>query len=286
MSENPVKTGAGGNSGTVPKPGTVPNSGANPNQGTVPNQGSAENQSIAKIQSTANQHVLVLGGTGALGQALLRELMRVGAQASFSWCNNASAAQALTQETGFANYQADLLQADAIPALFATMAQDARLPNVVVHCAGIAPTTALADITAASWDALHAIHGRAALQCAQQMRRYELRGALVLVAALDGLLPVPAPAHYAASQAALGGLTLALAKELGPHGILVNLALIGVLDGGISHGLPPHLRESYRKYAALGRTGTCAEAARALRWLALENTYMNGAQLPITGGLG
>lgn len=280
MSENPVKPDAAGNSGTVTTQGTLLN------QGKIPNQGSAENQGIGKIQSNANQHVLVLGGTGALGQALLRELMRVGAKASFSWCNNANAAQALTQETGFANYQADLLQADAIPALFATMAQDSRLPNVVIHCAGIAPTTALADITAASWDTLHAIHGRAALQCAQQMRRYELRGALVLVAALDGLLPVPAPAHYAASQAALGGLTLALAKELGQHGILVNLALVGVLDGGISHGLQPFLRESYRKYAALGRTGTCAEAARALRWLALENTYMNGAQLPVTGGLG
>ena len=236
--------------------------------------------------ASSGKHVLVLGGSGALGQALLRELARVGAMASFSWCNNAAAAQNLTQETGFAAYQTDLLQPDAIPALFAAMADDARLPDVVVHCAGIAPTTALADITTASWDALHAIHGRAALQCAQQMRHYHLRGALVLVAALDGLLPVPAPAHYAASQAALGGLTLALAKELGPHGILVNLALIGVLDGGIAQGLQPGLRESYRKYAALGRTGTCAEAARALRWLALENTYMNGAQLPITGGLG
>lgn len=279
-------SGTAPNSGTIPNQGPVPNQGTFPNQGMVPNSGSATNQGSANIPGVDKQHVLVLGGTGALGQALLRELMRVGAQASFSWCNNASAAQALTQETGFANYQADLLQADAIATLFATMAQDSRLPNVVIHCAGIAPTTALADITAASWDALHAIHGRAALQCAQQMRRYQLRGALVLVAALDGLLPVPAPAHYAASQAALGGLTLALAKELGPHGILVNLALIGVLDGGISHGLQPHLRESYRKYAALGRTGTCVEAARALRWLALENTYMNGAQLPVTGGLG
>jgi NAD(P)-dependent dehydrogenase (short-subunit alcohol dehydrogenase family) len=96
---------------------------------------------------------------------------------------------------------------------------------------------------------------------------------------------VPAPAHYAASQAALWGLTQSLAKELAPN-ILVNLAVLGVLDGGISANLAPHLRSNYQRYAAMARTGSCAEAAKALRWLALENTYMNGAQLPISGGLG
>jgi NAD(P)-dependent dehydrogenase (short-subunit alcohol dehydrogenase family) len=242
--------------------------------------------SATHAPSDTPRRVLILGGSGALGQALVRECARVGASGSFSWHRNAIAAQALASETGFTAHQVDLLQADAVAKLFATLDKAGQLPDAVVHCAGIAPATALADITAASWDALHAIHGRAALQCAQQMLHYRLRGALVLVAALDGVLPVPAPAHYAASQAALGGLTLALAKELGPHGILVNLALIGVLDGGIAQDLAPPLRDAYRKYAALGRTGTCVEAARGLRWLALENTYMNGAQWPLTGGLG
>lgn len=232
------------------------------------------------------KRVLVLGGSGALGAALLRELHGAGAQAVFTWHRQAVAAHALSEELGFPGYAADFEQPDAISALFDTLAQAGLLPDAVVHCAGVAPLARVSDISAAGWDAVNAIHGRAALLCAQQMERRNLRGALVMVAALDGLHPVPAPAHYAASQAAMWGLTLALAKELGPKGILVNLAVVGVLDGGISTELEPALRESYRRYAALGRTGTCAEAARALRWLALENTYLNGAQFPLTGGLG
>jgi 3-oxoacyl-[acyl-carrier protein] reductase len=232
------------------------------------------------------KRVLVLGGSGALGAALLRELRRAGAQAAFTWHGDAVAAQAIGQELDYPGYASNFTQADAIEQLFAALERDGRLPDVVVHCAGIAPVAAIGDISAASWDAVHAVHGRAALLCAQQMARRGLRGALVLVAAIDGLQPVPAPAHYAASQAALWGLTLALAKELGPKGILVNLAVVGVLDGGISQALDPALRDSYKRYAALGRTGTCVEAARALRWLALENTYLNGAQFPLTGGLG
>ncbi|WP_426100251.1 SDR family NAD(P)-dependent oxidoreductase [Massilia sp. TSP1-1-2] len=230
--------------------------------------------------------VLVLGGSGALGAALLRELRAVGAQAAFTYHRQQEAAAALGCELDYPAYAADFENADAVALLFDALARDGRLPDVVVHCAGVAPVALLGAITAASWDAVNAVHGRAALLCAQQMERRGLRGALVLVAAIDGLHPVPAPAHYAASQAAMWGLTLALAKELGPKGILVNLAVVGVLDGGISVALDPALRDSYRRYSALGRTGTCVEAARALRWLALENTYLNGAQFPLTGGLG
>ncbi|NHZ39247.1 SDR family NAD(P)-dependent oxidoreductase [Massilia aquatica] len=232
------------------------------------------------------KRVLVLGGSGALGSALLRELKRSGADVAFTYCRRAELAAALGEELGFPAYAADFEQADAVDLLFDALARDERLPDVVIHCAGVAPVALLGAVTAASWDAVHAVHGRAALLCAQQMARRGLRGALVLVAALDGVQPVPAPAHYAASQAAMWGLTMALAKELGPKGILVNLAVVGVLDGGIAQALDPKLRESYRRYAALGRTGTCLEAARGLRWLALENTYLNGAQFPLTGGLG
>lgn len=232
------------------------------------------------------KRILVLGGSGALGSALLRELKCSGADVAFTYCRRVDAAIALGEELGFPAYPADFEQAGAVDMLFETLACDARLPDVVVHCAGVAPIAALGAVTAASWDAVHAVHGRAAMLCAQQMERRGLRGALVLVAALDGVQPVPAPAHYAASQAALWGLTMALAKELGPKGILVNLAVVGVLDGGIAAALDPKLRESYRRYSALGRTGTCEEAARGLRWLALENTYLNGAQFPLTGGLG
>ncbi|MES2299583.1 MAG: SDR family oxidoreductase [Pseudomonadota bacterium] len=232
------------------------------------------------------KRVLVLGGSGMLGQALLRELAQHGASAAFTYCSQAGTAGALSGELGFPAYAADLRQRDAVATLFDALERDQMLPEVVVHCAGIAPAIALEAIDCEAWDEVHAIHGRAALQCAQQMAQRGLRGSLLLVAALDGIEAVPAPAHYAASQAAMWGLTMALAKELGPKGILVNLAAVGVLDGGISAHLTPALREQYRRYAALGRAGTCAEAARALRWMALENTYMNGSRISLTGGLG
>ena len=241
---------------------------------------------IELSEGVAIKPVLVLGGSGALGQALLRELSQCGVPTCFTFLNENDTAQALQAELGFSAYQVDLRRVAAVQELFTQLETQQQLPRAVVHCAGIASNLPLQEISVQSWDELHAIHGRAALQVAQQMQARKLQGSLVLVSALDGILPVPTSAHYAASQAALWGLTQALAKELGSQGILVNLAVLGVLDGGISAELTPHLLSSYQRYAAIARTGSCVEAAKALRWLALENTYMNGAQLPISGGLG
>jgi 3-oxoacyl-[acyl-carrier protein] reductase len=77
----------------------------------------------------------------------------------------------------------------------------------------------------------------------------------------------------------------AMAKELGPRRIRVNVVVLGVLDGGLSQQMEARLVEDYRRFSAYGRRGTASEAARAILWVALHNTYMTGAVLPVNGGL-
>ena len=110
-------------------------------------------------------------------------------------------------------------------------------------------------------------------------------GDIVLLGALDRTQSLPLPAAFAASQGALAALAMALAKELGPKGVLVNMLAVGPLNEGLSRGLDPKLLEDYKTYSALRRTGTAAEVARAVRWLALENSYMCGKVVPVNGGI-
>jgi 3-oxoacyl-[acyl-carrier protein] reductase len=83
----------------------------------------------------------------------------------------------------------------------------------------------------------------------------------------------------------LSAMTMALAKELGPSGIRVNMVALGILDSGLSRELNPKLVADYKTFSALRRLGTPAEAAKAILWLALENTYMNGKVLSVNGGI-
>jgi 3-oxoacyl-[acyl-carrier protein] reductase len=60
---------------------------------------------------------------------------------------------------------------------------------------------------------------------------------------------------------------------------------LGVLDAGLSRGLANRRRSDYMAFSALRRAGTCAEAARAIAWLALDNAFIQGKVVPVTGGI-
>jgi 3-oxoacyl-[acyl-carrier protein] reductase len=110
-------------------------------------------------------------------------------------------------------------------------------------------------------------------------------GHVVLVGAIDRAQSIPAPVHFAASQGALAAMVMALGKELGPRGIRVNMVALGLLEGGLSREISPALVADYKAFSALRRLGTADEAARAILWLALENTYMSGEVVPVNGGI-
>jgi 3-oxoacyl-[acyl-carrier protein] reductase len=226
----------------------------------------------------------VLGGTTHLGTAVVRELLAAGVE---------TAATYRTREHAAPLAGAHLVAADAAdPAglrrALGGLCAEWGAPDAFVHCLTVGRPRLLAEITDADWAAAHDINVRSAFVAVQELApRMAERGGgdLILTAALDGIQPVPAPAHFAASQAALLGMTRALAKELGPRGLRVNLVVLGVLDGGLAGALPSRLLADYKKFSALGRVGTAAEVARAVRWLALENRYMTGQTLSLSGGI-
>ena len=97
---------------------------------------------------------------------------------------------------------------------------------------------------------------------------------------------VEAPVHYAASKAALRGMTEALAREVGRYGIQVNLLAPGLLEAGQSRGLPQHRLEEYLAQSPLGRLIQPAEVAALVVWLASgENRHITGARIAADGGI-
>ena len=64
-----------------------------------------------------------------------------------------------------------------------------------------------------------------------------------------------------------------------------NVVVVGVLSGGAGTLLTQSRRTDAERYAAIGRIGTADEVARAIVWTALENPYLNGTLIPVTGGL-
>ena len=110
-------------------------------------------------------------------------------------------------------------------------------------------------------------------------------GSIVTVSSVWGQAGASCESHYAASKAALIGLTKSLALELGPSGIRVNCVAPGVIDTDMN---AMHSRETMQELAAetpLGRIGTADEVAKSILYLCSEHaSFITGQVLGVSGG--
>jgi 3-oxoacyl-[acyl-carrier protein] reductase len=224
---------------------------------------------------------LVFGGTGAVGAAVLRGLSRAGVQSVFSWNKSKDRAQALAAELSAKPFHIDLSKPDATRAALKAIRSEGFVPEVFIHCAGVNRQMPLVDLTDSDWQVAHEVNCHSAFIAVQELAP----SSVVFVGALDRTQSAPMPAHFAASQGALSAMTMALAKELGPKGVRVNMVSLGLLEGGLSREVNPKLVADYKAFSALRRLASPDEVAKAILWLALENTYVNGRVVPVNGGM-
>ncbi len=91
---------------------------------------------------------------------------------------------------------------------------------------------------------------------------------------------------YAASKSALVGLTKSLAREVGVKGITVNAVCPGLVDTDMTSYLTEPARAVYIEQTPLGRTAHLEEVSAVVRFLMSEEaSYVNGAVIPVDGGL-
>ncbi len=102
------------------------------------------------------------------------------------------------------------------------------------------------------------------------------------IAAFDGQI---GQAAYAASKAAVAGMTLPLAREFARAGIRVVTIAPGLMDTPMLDALPAAVREETGKMVPFpSRLGMPAEFAALVRHV-VENVYLNGETIRLDGGV-
>jgi 3-oxoacyl-[acyl-carrier protein] reductase len=240
------------------------------------------------------RRVIVIGGSGALGQVLCKELAGEGARVGFTFFQNEAAARALCEANAAAfSERLDCVRPGEVERVIDALA--ARLGGVdaLVYAAATGSTRTpagfdrMADVTEEGFDRLFALNVRGAFFALRRAASHfgDRGGNVVLLGSVDGVKPVPAPIPYAASKGALSALATSASKELGKRNVRINVVAPGVLEAGASSTLPEELRAEYLKHCGLRRYGTLLEAAKLVAFFALHNTYVTGRTMVLDGGL-
>lgn len=234
---------------------------------------------------------LVTGGSRGIGAAIARRLARDGADIALTYASAAGDARTVAAAIEASGRRALAIAADSadplavIAAVERTVAELGRI-DILVNNAGIFPYEPLDEVTLDSFDRTMAIHVRASFVAAQTAARHMRDGGRIINigSCLGERVGGPNMTVYAASKAALIGLSKGLAQDLGARGITANVVQPGPVDTDMNPANGPDA-EALRQGLALRRYGHVDDIAAMVALLAGEGgRFVTGAAIAVDGG--
>ena len=234
--------------------------------------------------------VVVTGAAGGIGLTCCRLFVAEGAQVVLTDVNAGELERCRAEVGGSLAVVADVTsESDATELVSRTVEALGGL-DVIIAAAGLHQTTQIDAIESDEWDRVQAVNVRGTFIVSRAALREMIarrKGSVVMLGSIAGQVGgVQSGAGYATSKAAVIGMTKALARYAGPHGVRVNCVNPGFIESGM--GLEKSADEREKTIAAtpLGRAGTAEEVAEAVLWLASDaSSFVTGAQLDVNGGL-
>ena len=239
---------------------------------------------------TADQKVALVTGASrgigaAIAQALAEDHFVVGTATSDSGAEAISAALG-DRGVGMAVRVDD---DDSVTAFYKALADQERMPLVVVNNAGVTGDNLLMRMKQDEWMSVIDTNLNGLYRMVKPVLRTMMKaryGRIVNVSSVVARMGNPGQSNYVASKSGIEGFTRSLAQEVGSRGITVNAVAPGFIETDMTAALDDNQVEMMASRIPLGTLGQAEDIANAVAFLASDKAaYITGETLHVNGGL-
>ena len=242
--------------------------------------------------------VFIIGGSGGIGRACVRQFAEAGAKIVFTYHQNIKAAQEIKKDLGDS---VDFVQLSnqnesQVHEVISEIASNQGGINTIINAAGFnIPQKYISEITPELWRKVidEDVNGFFNIVSSSLPFIRESKGSYVFISSAGLFKYPPGDVLSVAPKATIEHTIKGIAKEEGVHGVRANSIALGVIDTGIFHRLlneentffDEKWHEAVLATLALKRFGHESEVANTALFLASSQSgYITGHCIPVDGG--
>lgn len=188
-----------------------------------------------------------------------------------------------------AMYKCDVANSEEVKAMMEDIHKQYGHIDVLVNNAGITKDNLLLRMKEEEFDDVIRINLKGTYNCIRHISRIMMKqrsGKIVNMASVVGLSGNMGQVNYAASKGGVIAMSKAVAKELAPRGINVNVVAPGFIDTAMTQSLSDSVKESALATIPLKTFGSVQDVANVVKFLCSEDSkYMTGQVLSVDGGM-
>jgi 3-oxoacyl-[acyl-carrier protein] reductase len=237
-----------------------------------------------------NKVAIITGGAGGIGYAAVKRFIEEGAKVAIVDYDKElgeKVAAELGEQVAF--FAVDVSKLDQVKKMVEQVVAHFGHVDILINNAGITRDATLVKMTEEDFEKVIQINLNGVYYCTQAVVPHMIAqgsGKIISTSSVSGIYGNFGQTNYAATKAAIVGMTKTWAKELGRKGINVNAVAPGFTATSMVEKMPEKVLQQMQGITSLQRLGKPEDIANAYLFLASdESSYITGHVLHVDGGI-
>ena len=236
-----------------------------------------------------NKIILITGASRGIGRGIAEELAKNNENIIIANFNKSEKEAIELKEKIGENieiYKADVTKKEEVDDMINSIINKYGKIDVLINNAGISQIKMFTDITVEDWDEMITTNLTSVFFTTKAVAEnmiHNKNGSIINISSIWGMVGGSCEVHYSASKAGLIGMSKALAKELGPSNIRVNVIAPGSIDTDMNKEFSEETMEEIKEETPLRKIGKPIDIARCVNWL-IEDEFTTGQVISPNGG--